>query len=220
MKKIENERIEKEKIEKERLEKEKIEKEKIEKERVENERIEKERVEREKIEKEKKIEIPLETKKVEILDQSDEDIFDIQEYFGKISGQVALGFLDSQKKGTYMLRWSERQHGYMVSYRSNDTEVCHIGPLQKNQSGFLINRKIENELTSEYFPNLHSFLSNLKQLGLIETPLLNESTEMNTLRKNTLTVIEKNEQSSKSPQTAQLSEKEQLRLERKIEKTR
>jgi len=133
--KIENERIEKEKIEKERLEKEKIEKEKIEKERVENERIEKERVEREKIEKEK-IEIPLETKKVEILDQSDEDIFDIQEYFGKISGQVALGFLDSQKKGTYMLRWSERQHGYMVSYRSNDTEVCHIGPLQKKSIWF------------------------------------------------------------------------------------
>jgi len=102
--KIENERVEKEKIEKERVEKERLEKERLEKEKIENERLENERLEKEKLEKERLEKEKLEKEKtsecknVEVLDQSDEDIFDIQEYFGKITGQVAVTILDSQKK--------------------------------------------------------------------------------------------------------------------------
>jgi len=135
-------------LEKERLEKEKIENERLENERLEKEKLEKERLEKEKLEKEK----TSECKNVEVLDQSDEDIFDIQEYFGKITGQVAVTILDSQKKGTYILRWSDLQQGYMVSYRSNDSDVCHIGPLQKKINlDFLLIEKLKMNSQANIF---------------------------------------------------------------------
>jgi len=85
-----------------------------------------------------------------------------------MDGSTAEKELKSSPNKSYLLRWSEKQNGYVVSYKLNQS-VVHVGPVQEQQGIFYM--VIDN--SNRAFNSLEEVIDFLITNGTIGQPFKN-----------------------------------------------
>jgi len=87
---------------------------------------------------------------------------------GAMDGPQAEQELSLSNNGAYLLRWSERQNGYVLSYKTGVNLYTHVGPIQQTQHGFVLFNLNTNDYDT--YPNLEVVVQTLCLHAMLTGP--------------------------------------------------
>jgi len=96
------------------------------------------------------------------LEEQPKDVFPLG-FVGPLDRGDAERRISKEEVGVYLLRWSDRQDSYVLTYMNKDYKPAHIASIKVTKSGV----EVVTETGLTKFKNLHAFIDNMKKMKVI-----------------------------------------------------